>query len=37
MAGSVVEWNSRHPQLRRFNHWLPPSYFASGITAEFKN
>jgi hypothetical protein len=33
MAGSVVEWNSPHPQIRRFNHGTPPSYFASGITA----
>jgi hypothetical protein len=22
MAGSVVEGNSRHPQIRRLNHWF---------------
>ena len=34
IAGSVVEWNSRHPKIRRFNHWLHlQSYFAFGITA----
>jgi hypothetical protein len=27
MAGSVVEWNSRHPQMRRFNHGYTSKLF----------
>lgn len=26
MAGSMVEWNSRHPQIRRFDHGYTPSH-----------